>query len=179
MTTTAASGGSFLISPNVGLMIWTLLLFGLSMFVLARLAFPRISQALDRRQRAIDDSIDAAARTRREADELLDEYRARLREARTQAEEIVSRARKAAENTERESLEKARVSREEILEQARGDAEASIQRAVGELRKEMAGLTVLATEKVTRKTLTEDDQRKLVEEALGELDFSALSGERQ
>ena len=175
----AKSSGNFLVSPNLGLMVWTLIAFGVTLYVLRKLAFPRIAEALDKRQRAIDESIDAADRTRREADELLDEYRARLREARAQAEEIVSRARKAAENTERESLEKARVSREEILEQARGDAEASIQRAVGELRKEMAGLTVLATEKVTRKTLTEDDQRKLVEEALGELDFSALSGERQ
>jgi F-type H+-transporting ATPase subunit b len=71
------------------------------------------------------------------------------------------------------------VGRDEILEQARKDAEASIQQAVGELRKEMADLTVLATEKVTRKTLTEEDQRKLVEEALSELDFTALSGEQR
>jgi len=49
----ASSGGSFLITPNVGLMLWTLLLFGISMYVLAKLAFPRISAALDQRQRAI------------------------------------------------------------------------------------------------------------------------------
>src|ERR1039458_6002436 len=56
----AASSGSFLISPNGGLMIWTLLLFGISMYVLAKLAFPRITEALDRRQKAIENSIDAA-----------------------------------------------------------------------------------------------------------------------
>src|SRR5438874_13831795 len=94
---TTASSGSFLISPNVGLMIWTLLLFGLSMVILWKLAFPRISEALDRRQKAIEDSIDAAEQTRREADELLNEYRERLREARDQAEQIVQRARQAAE----------------------------------------------------------------------------------
>src|SRR5512142_2848118 len=92
-----ASSGSFLISPNVGLMIWTLLLFGISMYVLAKLAFPRITEALDRRQRAIEDSIDAAERTRQEADSLLAEYRERLKDARHQADEIVDRARKAAE----------------------------------------------------------------------------------
>jgi F-type H+-transporting ATPase subunit b len=86
------------------------------------------------------------------------------------------RARKAAEYTERETVEHARQTREEILEQARRDAEASIQQAVGELRREMADLTVLATEKVTRKALTDEDQRRLVEEALRELDFEALSG---
>ncbi|MGA2011936.1 MAG: ATP synthase F0 subunit B, partial [Solirubrobacteraceae bacterium] len=85
----AASSGSFLISPNVGLMIWTLLLFAISMYVLAKLAFPRISEALDRRQKAIEDSIDAAEQTRTQADALLDEYRQRLREARSQADDIV------------------------------------------------------------------------------------------
>src|SRR5438105_319246 len=84
---TTASSGSFLISPNVGLMIWTLLLFGLSMVILWKLAFPRISEALDRRQKAIEDSIEMAERTRRDADELLAEYRERLREARDQAEQ--------------------------------------------------------------------------------------------
>src|SRR5205085_5809713 len=97
MLSAASSSGSFLISPNVGLMIWTLLLFGISMYVLAKLAFPRISQALDRRQKAIEESIDTAERTRQDAQRLLEEYRERLREARQQAEEIVQRARRAAE----------------------------------------------------------------------------------
>ena len=85
----AASSGSFLITPNVGLMIWTLLLFGVSMFILWKLAFPRISEALDKRQHAIEESIDHAERVRHEADELLADYRERLKEARQQAEEIV------------------------------------------------------------------------------------------
>src|SRR5512140_3796269 len=100
---TTASSGSFLITPNVGLMIWTLLLFGISILVLWKLAFPRISEALDRRQKAIEDSIDAAEHTREEADQLLAEYRERLREARGQADEIIERARKAAEAHERTS----------------------------------------------------------------------------
>src|SRR3712207_6643472 len=81
--------GSFLVSPDVGLMIWTLLVFGLSLFLLAKLAFPRIAEALDKRQRAIEDSIETAERTRTEADALLAEYRERLAEARNQADEIV------------------------------------------------------------------------------------------
>jgi polyhydroxyalkanoate synthesis regulator phasin len=88
----ASSSGSFLITPNVGLMIWTLLLFGISMYILWKLAFPRISEALDRRQHAIEESIDHAERVRHEADELLEQYRERLREARTQSEEILGKA---------------------------------------------------------------------------------------
>jgi F-type H+-transporting ATPase subunit b len=170
----AASSGSFLITPNVGLMIWTLLLFGVSMYVLAKLAFPRISAALDKRQHAIEESIEHAEKVRTEADELLEEYRERLREARHEAEEIVARSRKAAETREHETMEEAENQREKLLEQTRRDIEQETRRAIQEIRNEVADLTVLATEKVTRKTLTDEDQRRLVEEALSELDFSAL-----
>jgi F-type H+-transporting ATPase subunit b len=173
----AASGGNFLVTPGVGLMLWTLAAFGLTLFVLYKLAFPRIAEALDKRQRAIEESIDTAARLKTEADELLDEYRERLKEARSQAEEILARARKAAEVREAEAITEAKAKREELLEQTKRDIESETRRAIQEIRNEVADLTILATEKVTRKVLTADDQRRLVEEALGELDFSQLSGE--
>jgi F-type H+-transporting ATPase subunit b len=174
MLHTASSGG-FLITPNVGLMVWTLLLFVLSIAVLAKYAFPRISEALDKRQHAIEDSIDHAERVRHEADELLAEYRERLTEARQQAEEILDRARKTADRHEQKSEEHAKEERERLLDQTRRDIESETRRAIDAIRREVADLTVAATEKVTRKTLTDDDQRRLVEEALSELDFSALS----
>src|ERR671921_1008635 len=167
---------NFLVSPNVGLMIWTLLAFIVAMLVLRKYAWPAITEALDKRQRAIEESIDVAERTRSEAQELLQEYRDRLREARQQADEITARARKAGEVHERETLEKARVQREELMQQTRRDIEAETRRAIQEIRAEVADLTVKATEKVTRKTLTEEDQKRLVDEALAELDFTALAG---
>src|SRR5918998_1008002 len=93
-TFAAEEGGSFLVSPANRLMIWTLVVFAVSMFVLAKLAFPRIAEALDKRQRAIEESIEASERTRQEADRLLAEYRERLAEARGQADDIVAPARK-------------------------------------------------------------------------------------
>jgi F-type H+-transporting ATPase subunit b len=170
------SGGSFLVSPDVGLMIWTLVVFGLSMYLLAKVAFPRIAEALDRRQKAIEDSIDAAEHTRAEAEQILAEYRERLAEARGQADEIVARARKTGEAAENEILADARTKREEMMEQTRRDIEAETRRAIQEIRAEVADLTVLATEKVARKSLTDADQKRLVEEALAELDFASLSG---
>lgn len=167
---------TFLVSPDVGLMIWTLLAFGVAIYILGKYAFPKISESLDKRQAMIEDSIDHAAKTREEADELLAEYRERLKEARTQAEEIVERARKAADATGAEAIEAGKATREELLAQARKDIEGETRRAIQEIRNEVADLTILATEKVTRKTLTEADQQRLVEEALGELDFSSLSG---
>jgi F-type H+-transporting ATPase subunit b len=170
------SGGSFLVSPSLGLMIWTLLAFGITLYLLNKLAFPRIAAALDRRRVAIQESIDAAQRAKQEADELLEEYRARLREAREQADDIVARSRKAAENVADETKVEAAKQREALLANARRDIEHETRRALEELRKEVADLTVMATEKITRKSLTEEDHRRLIEEALTEVDFSELAG---
>jgi F-type H+-transporting ATPase subunit b len=170
---------NFLVSPDVGLMIWTLLAFLVAFFVLRKWAWPAITEALDKRQHAIEESIETAERARAEAAALLEEYRGRLREARAQSEEIIARARKAGEVHERESVEEARAKREELLEQTRRDIEAETRRAIQEIRSEVADLTILATEKVTRKTLDSADQKRLVEEALGELDFSQLAGDQR
>jgi F-type H+-transporting ATPase subunit b len=169
-------GGSFLVSPNVGLMLWTLIAFGVSMLILKKFAFPAIGEALDKRAATIDESLNAAVRTKEEADELLEEYRARLKEAREQAEDIVARSRKAADGT----LEEAKAAAKEYGEEQRAatikEIEAAKQLALDDIRKEVADLTVIATEKVTRKSLDGDDHRRLIEEALSEVDFSALAG---
>jgi F-type H+-transporting ATPase subunit b len=169
--------GNFLVSPELGLMIWTLLAFGITLFLLNKLAFPRIAEALDRRRQAIEDSIEHAEQAKREADELLEEYRARLREAREQAEDITVRARKAADSLADEAKAQANQQREELMERTRRDIEAETKRALDEIRKEVANLTVIATEKVTRKSLTPEDHRRLIQEALGEVDFSTLAKE--
>jgi F-type H+-transporting ATPase subunit b len=172
-----ASGGSFLVSPGIGLMIWTLLLFGVTMWVLSKVAFPRIQEALDKRANAIRRNIEESEKQRQEAEKLLEEYRHRLAEAREQAEDIVTRARKAADTAVAEATEVGKDKREELVAAARRDIEAETRRAEQQLRRTVADLTVLATEKVARKALSEEDQKRLVEEALAEVDFSTLSGD--
>jgi len=172
----AESGGSFLVSPGLGLMIWTLVLFLITMWVLSKVAFPKIQEALDKRAATIAESIDAAERQRKESDELLAEYRSRLSEAREQADDIMARARKSAETAEVEATVAGKEKREELVEAAKRDIEAETRRSLDQIRQEVADLTVLATERVTRKSLTAEDQKRLVEEALSEVDFSTLSG---
>jgi F-type H+-transporting ATPase subunit b len=171
------SGGSFLVSPALGLMIWTLVVFGFTMWVLSKAAFPKIQEALDKRANAIRESIESAEKTREEADQILEEYRARLREAREQADDIVARARRAAEATTTQATQEGREKREELLAAARRDIEAETRRSLERIRKEVADLTVLTTEKVTRKSLDTDDQKRLIDEALAEVDFSSLGGD--
>lgn len=171
----SSSSGSWLITPDVGLMIWTLVVFGVSLYILNKAVFPRLRDILDKRQHSVEETMDAADRTRGEADKLLDEYRERLREARQQAEEILQRARHTAEGHQSHAIEEAQAKREEMMEQARREIQAETRRALEQIRGEVADLTVMATERVTRKVLTEEDQRRLVSDALQELDFSALS----
>jgi F-type H+-transporting ATPase subunit b len=175
LTPIASASRSFLITPNVGLMVWTIVVFVISLFILRRAVFPRIGEALDKRAKMIEGDIDAAHETREKAEEVLEEYRERLKEARAQSEEIVARARQAAEVHEKEAKEQGKEMLAEAQKRAEREIEAATKRALDDLRREVADLTILATEKVTRKTLDDADQRRLVEEALGELDFSELS----
>jgi F-type H+-transporting ATPase subunit b len=170
-----SSSNSWLITPNVGLTIWTIIVFAISLYILSKVAFPRITKALDERRAQISESIDSAERTRQEADKLLDEYRERLKEARTQADEIVHRARQAADTHEQESKERGQELLAEAAKRAERDIEVATKRALDDLRREVADLTIMATEKVTRKVLDDSDQRRLVEEALNEMDLSGLS----
>jgi F-type H+-transporting ATPase subunit b len=172
---TPLASGSFLITPNVGIMIWTIVVFAISYYILRRTVFPRIGEALDQRAKRIEGDIDAAEHTRQQADVVLGEYRERLKEARGQADEIVQRARQAAETHEKEAKEQGQGVVSEAAKRAEREIEAATQRALDDIRKEVADLTIMATEKVTRKTLDEADQRRLVEQALSELDFSSLS----
>ena len=88
----------------------------------------------------------------------------------------MTRARKAADSLGDQAKSDATKQREELMAATRRDIEAETRRALDEIRKEVANLTVIATEKVTRKSLTPDDHRRLIEDALSEVDFSALSG---
>jgi F-type H+-transporting ATPase subunit b len=162
--TLQAEGSTWLITPNVGMTIWTLVVFSVSLVVLTKAVFQQIRMA---------------ARTREEAEALLGEYRERLAEARQQADEIVERARQAAATVEAEARTSAQARGEQMLEQTRRDIEAESRRMLDEIMRDVAELTVLATERVTRKTLTEADQRQLVQDALSDLDFSALAGGRE
>jgi len=175
LQTPIASSGSFLITPNVGLMVWTIVVFLISLFILRKWVFPLIGEALDKRAKSIDGDIDAATSLREEADKVLDEYRERLKEARTQSEEIIQRARQTAESHEHEARERGQELLAEAAKRAERDIDAATKRALDDIRREVAELTIMATEKVTRKSLTDADQRRLVEEALSELDFSGLS----
>jgi F-type H+-transporting ATPase subunit b len=172
MQTLVASSGLIKVVP--GLMIWTIVCFLLTLFVLKRYAFGPIQRMLDERRERIQRSIEEAEHARTEARKLLEEHRALIGQARGQAEEILTEARKVAESQRRRVREETEADRQRRLEETRRQIEAETQRALVQIRNEVAELTLVAATKVTGKVLDDADHRRLIDDAIGELDFSAF-----
>jgi len=169
---------SALIEVVPGLMIWTLISFGITFFVLKRYAFGPIQKIVDERRKRIREALDEADRARAEAHRMLEEHRAMMAQARGQAAEILAEARRDAESQKVRMRDELEADRKRRLEETTRQIEAETARALELIRAEVADLTVIATRKVTGKVLDEADHRRLIEEAIGELDFSVLEGSR-
>ena len=167
-----------LIKVSTGLMIWTLICFGITFFVLKRYAFGPIQKVIDERRDRIRRSIQEADNARTEARKLLEEHRALIGQAKRDAEEILSEARRVADSQRERTKREAEEDRQRRLEETKRQIEAETQNALGAIRREVAELALLAAEKVTAKSLTSDDQRRLIEDAIRELDFSKLEKEK-
>jgi F-type H+-transporting ATPase subunit b len=167
-----------LIEVTPGLMIWTIVCFFITLFVLKRFAFGPIQKMIDERRARIRESLDEADRAREEARKLLDEHRSLIAAARSQADEILAEARRVADAQRERVREETEADRQRRLEETRRQIEAETQRALQQIRAEVADLSLIAAQKVTGKVLTDADQRRLIDEAIAELDFSALERER-
>ena len=165
---------SGLIKVVPGLMVWTLIAFGLTFLVLKRYIFGPVQKAIDERRERVRQSLAEADRAREEARRLLEEHRQLRAGARREAEEILAEARRVAESMRERVREETEQDRQRRLEETRRQIEAETQRALEQIRAEVADLALVAAEKVTRKSLDDSDQRRLIEEAIRELDFSAL-----
>jgi F-type H+-transporting ATPase subunit b len=167
-----------LIQVIPGLMIWTIVAFAITLWILKRYAFGPVQKLIDDRRERIRQSIDEADRAREEARSLLEEHRALVGRAKGQAEEILAEARKVAD-AQRERLRgEIEEDRQRRLEETQRQIEQATAQALGEIRREVASLSVLAAEKITKKTLTDADQQRLIDEALSEIDFSQLEASR-
>lgn len=167
----AANG---LIKVVPGLMVWTLVTFAVVFVVLRKVAFGRIQSVIDQRRERIRQAIDEADNARDEARKLLEEHRSLIGQARSDAEEILAEARRVAESTRERVREEAESDRQRRLEETRRQVEAETRRALEEIRAEVADLTLIAASKVTGKALSDADHKRLIEDAIAELDFSAL-----
>jgi F-type H+-transporting ATPase subunit b len=167
-----------LIEVSTGLMIWTLVCFAITFFVLRRYAFGPVQNLIDERRKRIREALEEADRVRDEARRLLEEHRGLMADARGQAEEVLAEARKVAESQRERLRDELEADRQRRIEETTRQIESETARALGQIRNEVADLTLVATQKVTGKVLDETDHKRLIEEAIGELDFSVLEGRK-
>jgi F-type H+-transporting ATPase subunit b len=170
-------GTSPLIQITPGLMIWTLVCFAIVFIVLKKFAFSRIQEAIDERREKIRASIDEADRARAEAQKLLEEHHALVAQGRAEAEAILAESRKVADSQRDRLKEELDAERARRVDETRREIEAETRRSIEMIRGEVADLTLEATSKVTGKVLDDEDHRRLIEEAIGDLDFSVLEKE--
>ena len=165
-----------LIDPNPGLMIWTLVCFLIAFLVLRKFAFGPVQKIIDERRKRIRQALEEADNARNEARSLLEEHRALMQQARGDAEQILAEARRVADAQRDRLRDELESERQRRLEETTKQIESETRRALELIRAEVAELTLVATSKVTGKVLTDEDHRRLIEEAVGELDFSVLEG---
>jgi F-type H+-transporting ATPase subunit b len=156
---------------NGGLVIWTLVVFGLLLFILKKWAWPPMLAAVEAREKALADQLAEAERNRAEAAELLAQHQKLLAEGRTAAHALLAEARTVADKERALAMEKTRQEQEELIERARRDIVAERDRAVTELRREAVDLSLAAASKLIEKRLDSEGDRQLVQEYLASVDL--------
>jgi F-type H+-transporting ATPase subunit b len=170
------SGDNPLLKASPGLMIWTLVIFGITLFIMKRYLFGPVGQAIEKRRNDIAASIEEAEKSREEATQLLEDYKVRLAEARKEADRLREQGRKEGERLQAEIVHDAQGQRERVLSDAEQQIQAQARAAAGGIRDDVVQLALLAAEKVSRRSLSDDEHRKLIEQAIDEADLSTLSG---
>jgi len=171
-------GANPLIEVVPGLMVWTLVAFVITLYVLKKYAFGPIQKLIDDRRDRIRASIEEADNAREEARSLLEEHRKLIGQAKSEAEYILAEARRVADAQRERVRQETEEDRARRLEETKRQIEQATQQALAQIRREVADLSLLAAEKVTRKTLTDADKQRLIDEALSEIDFSRLEASR-
>jgi F-type H+-transporting ATPase subunit b len=166
----AAEGGaqaqSGLLTPHGGLMFWTLLIFVILLVVLTKFAFKPITAAVEAREKALQDAINAAQKNREESERMIAEQRAGIESARAEAQRFIAEGRAAGDKMRTEMMAETRVQQQELLDRARKEIESEKEKAVADLRREAIELSIAGASKVIEKNLDDASNRKIVESFL-------------
>jgi F-type H+-transporting ATPase subunit b len=166
-----------LISVVPGLMVWTVITFGITFFLLRRLAFGRIQAIIDARRDRIREALDEADKARHESRQLRELTLKEREEAKLDRERILDESRRQAQALFEQARQRADEDLRERLEKNQKEIEAENRRILEQIRRDVVELTLLAAEKVTGKTLDAKDQRRLIDETIEELDVKRLVSE--
>jgi F-type H+-transporting ATPase subunit b len=164
--------------PDTGLMVWTLVIFVLLMFVLSKFAFGPLTAAVEKRERSLQEALDAAKADREAAALLLAQHRAALDASRAEGQQLIAQARAAAERVRAELVEQAHAEQARMLERARAEIDSERAKAIAELRREAVDLAIMGAGKVIGQNLDSAANRQLVESFLASVSPAAVSASR-
>jgi F-type H+-transporting ATPase subunit b len=159
-----------LLTPNVGLAVWTILTFLIVLLILRRYAWKPILDAMEARERGIQRLIDDAEQARAEADRLLQQYRKQLEEARAEGARILAEGKAAAEHVREEMLGRAKADAEAVIARASHEIDLERQKALAEIKEQAVELAIGAASRVIEEELNEERHRRLVEQYLKEIE---------
>jgi F-type H+-transporting ATPase subunit b len=172
------AGRPDLLSPNSGLMAWTLIIFIVLAFILSRYAFGPITAAVRAREQALEEALNSAKRDREEAARLLEQHRAALDASRGEAQKLIADARVSAERVRAELVEQAHAEQASMLARARQEIESEKARAIADLRREAVDLAIAGASRVIDRNLDQAANRQLVESFLASVTPAAVSSSR-
>lgn len=155
-----------LLSPNTGVMFWTLVIFVVLLVVLSRFAFKPLTAAVEAREKALEEAITSAKRDRDAAAQLLAEQQRALDATRADAQRVIAEGRTTAEKLRNEMLEQTKQQQHELLERARTEIDNERKRAIADLRREAVELALAGASKVIERNLDDQTNRRLVESFL-------------
>jgi len=159
-----------LVQPDPGLFIWTILTFLVLVALLAKFAWRPLLQALESRQESIRKSLDDAQKAKQELERLHAESAEIIRQSRVEADAIVTRSRGDAERVREEMKQKARAEADAIVKNAERQIQLETGRAIQQIRREAVDLSVMIASKLIQRNLTKEDNERLIEEALKQVE---------
>ena len=151
------------------LLFWSAVSFTILLFLLKRYAFPAITEILDARERTITENLAKAERARKDAEQLLAEYQAKLKAAQQEAGAMIDQARKQAQQVAEDNQRRVKQDTDRMLATAREEMARERVRVSRELKDQAVELVMAASERILRRSLTDADQKRLVKEAIDQL----------
>jgi F-type H+-transporting ATPase subunit b len=167
-----------LLSPNSGVMFWTLIIFVVLLIVLSRYAFKPLTAAVEAREKALEEAIKSAKADRDDAAKLLEDQRKALDASRAEAQKMIAEGRTTAEKLRNELLEQTKQQQHELLDRARAEIDTERKRAIADLRREAVDLALAGASKVIERNLDDQTNRRLVESFLASVPVGAARGDR-
>src|SRR5262245_10664188 len=158
------------VQPDPGLSIWTIVVFLVLLFALAKFAWRPLLAALESRQSSIRKALDDAAQAKQELERLHEQSAQIIREARVEAESIITKSRADAERLRAEMKDKARAEADGLVRNAERQIQLETTRALQQIRAEAVDLSVMIASKIIQRNLSREDNERLIDEALKQVE---------